>query len=146
MTRTVKLCIGILVVILIGGGTYFFFQKESSTTYDDALIKTDERITLQSPKPYEVVTSPLTLQGEARGYWFFEASFPLQLIDASGKVLATTYAQANGEWMTENFVPFTATFEFLEPTTELGTLILKRDNPSGLPEHDASIQIPVRLK
>ncbi len=38
-------------------------------------------IRLSSPRPGEVVTSPLTIRGEARGYWFFEASFPVEFVD-----------------------------------------------------------------
>jgi hypothetical protein len=49
--------------------------------------------------------------------------------------------------MTEDFVPFTATIEFETPDYgDIGALILKKDNPSGLPEHDDAYEIPVRFK
>jgi len=94
------------------------------------------------------VSSPLTITGEARGYWFFEASFPVILTDWDGRIIAQHYATADGEWMTEEFVPFETTIEFETPESwggpvNRGTLILKRDNPSGLPEHDAALEIPV---
>lgn len=46
--------------------------------------------------------------------------------------------------MTEEFVPFTATLRFTSPGGH-GTLILRKDNPSGLPEHDDALVIPVRF-
>ncbi len=99
---------------------------------------------VKAPALRAKVASPLTISGEARGTWFFEASFPVTLLDAEGKTLVEGYAQADGEWMTENFVPFTATLTFTVPSSTLsGTLILKKDNPSGMPENDDAFQIPV---
>jgi hypothetical protein len=91
------------------------------------------------------VSSPLHIAGEARGPWFFEGSFPVTLLDANGRVLARRPAQARGEWMTEEFVPFEAELTFSQPTTPTGTLVLTRDNPSGLPEHAAEVRIALRL-
>ena len=102
-------------------------------------------ITVEKPLPNENVTSPLTITGNARGYWYFEASFPVELIDANGVQLAMSPAQAEGEWMTENFVPFIATLTWSSTSTTAtsGVLILHRDNPSGLPGNDAEITVPV---
>jgi len=97
------------------------------------------------PRPSEEVISPLQITGEARGYWYFEASFPVELRDANGNVLVSYYATAEDEWMTEEFVPFKTTLEFAEPTTAAGVLILRKDNPSGLPEHDDALIVPVRF-
>jgi hypothetical protein len=93
--------------------------------------------------PGGTIMSPLTVTGEARGFWFFEASFPIELEDANGVKIATGIAIAQGEWMTEEFVPFAASFSFTKPATKTGTLILRKDNASGLPEHDAAIFITV---
>jgi hypothetical protein len=100
-------------------------------------------ILLQSPLPNDVVTSPLIVTGSARGTWYFEASFPVRLLDGNGNEIAITPAQANGDWMTEDFVPYTAVLEFAPPATPNGTLVLQKDNPSGLPEYDQSLEIPV---
>lgn len=100
-------------------------------------------ITVSVPLPNTTITSPALLQGQARGYWYFEASFPIRLVDEEGSVIAQTHGQAQGEWMTENFVPFTATLTWATTTGKTGTLIFMRDNPSGLPENDAEIRIPV---
>jgi len=115
------------------------------------LEKTD-LIRIDSPRPNQGITSPLTLTGEARGVWYFEASFPIILTDWDGRIIAEHYAEAQSEWMTENFVPFEGVLEFEKPYSDMGTipdfmkrgtLILKKDNPSGLPEHDDALEIPI---
>ena len=100
-------------------------------------------IRVQNPRPNTLVQSPLKIEGEARGYWFFEASFPIRLIDGNNRELGSGIAQALSDWMTEDFVPFEVTLEFQPSTTKKGTLILEKDNPSGLPENADELRIPV---
>ncbi len=108
--------------------------------------ETNEMIVVASPQPGEAIASPLIVRGRARGIWYFEGSFPVSLTDWDGKIITDGYAEAKGEWMTEEFVDFEGTIEFTKPNTEVsnkGTLILRRDNPSGLPENDAAVEIPI---
>lgn len=103
-------------------------------------------IILDSPAPRATVKSPLLIAGEARGTWFFEASFPVYLLDSSGNTLGQGVAQAQSDWMTENFVPFKATITFtVDPQIvgDTGTLVLQKDNPSGLQENDDALKVPV---
>ena len=102
-------------------------------------------IRVTSPLPNASVKSPLTITGEARGGWYFEASFPVKILDANGKVLGQHYAQAQGEWTTNEFVPFRSTLVFSAPTTPTGTLVLEKDNPSGLPQNADEIRVPIRF-
>lgn len=110
----------------------------------NALDKAD-LIRVVSPQPNEVVTSPLVVEGEARGTWFFEGNFPVRLVNGSGDELALGIAIAQGEWMTEAFVPFSVELQFRSPGRKSGTLILQKDNPSGLPEYEDELRIPVRF-
>jgi hypothetical protein len=125
-------------------------SKETKVTAAEAETTSEESVANQikvtNPQPNQVVESPLIIEGEARGTWFFEATFPVKLLDANGNVIAAHFAQAQDDWMTENFVPFKAQIEFEKPATDTGVLILEKDNPSGLPENDAKIEIPVRYK
>ncbi|OGZ07275.1 MAG: hypothetical protein A3D65_02145 [Candidatus Lloydbacteria bacterium RIFCSPHIGHO2_02_FULL_50_13] len=105
----------------------------------------NEKVRLSEPFSHALIKSPLSIRGEARGNWYFEASFPVRLLDANGKELAIVHAQAKDEWMTPEFVPYSAELTFNPPTTKTGTLILRKDNPSGLPEHDDSLTVPVRF-
>ena len=93
-----------------------------------------------------VVKSPLTVSGEARGNWYFEASFPVKILDANGNQLGIIPAQAQSEWMTTDFVPFSTSLVFSTSTTDTGTLVLEKDNPSGLPEHADEVRIPIRFR
>ncbi len=114
-----------------------------STDTSPSTSSTSDTIHVTTPTAKTRISSPITVMGEARGNWFFEASFPIELQDANGKRIANTVAQAEADWMTTDFVPFRATLTFSAPATPTGVLILHRDNPSGLPEHDASLRIPV---
>lgn len=93
-----------------------------------------------------LITSPLHVTGEALGTYYFEASFPVKVYDAHGTLLGSVPAQAQSDWMTTGFVPFVADVAFSTSTTATGTLVLQKDNPSGLPENDAQLVIPVRFK
>jgi hypothetical protein len=67
----------------------------------------------------------------------------VKLLDANGTQLALKPAQAQGDWMTTDFVPFSVTLTYPTPATATGTLVLMRDNPSGLPQNDDYLVIPV---
>lgn len=104
----------------------------------------DDLIEIESPVMGETVSSPLTITGTARGYWYFEASFPIEIRDSVGVIIANGYAEAQSDWMTESFVPFVATIAFpAQASGTTGTLILRKDNPSGDPSRDQHVAIPI---
>ena len=105
-----------------------------------------ELIQVTSPSAGAVIKSPVTITGKARGTWYFEASFPARILDANNKVLVAQPAQALSDWMTTDFVPFSVTLEFVAPKTDTGFIVLAKDNPSGLPEHDDELRIPIRFR
>jgi len=115
-------------------------------TFIEKIDDKSNLIRVTSPTAGEVITSPVIITGEARGNWFFEASFPIVILDANGKDLGTWYAEAQSDWMTTEFVPFKATVSFATSTTEKGKIILAKDNPSGLPEHDDHIELEIMFK
>lgn len=110
--------------------------------YDNA---STDRIQVTSPTPGASVSSTFTVAGQARGYWYFEANFPYEVQDANGNTIAEGPVQADGEWMTTEFVPYT--FQITIPSYKgKATLILRNDNPSGLPENAASVSIPITIQ
>lgn len=121
--------------------TSFTFTKPTQPSPDS---QAGVRVT--TPQPNEVVTSPLQVTGKAVGGWYFEASFPVELRDANGNLVAQGIAQAQSNWMVPDFVVFVSTLTFEQPTTPAGTLILRKDNPSGLPEFDQQFEVPVRFE
>lgn len=107
--------------------------------------KVSDFIRVREPQPESVIERPVTVIGEARGNWFFEASFPIKVLDEDGTVLGVGNATAMGEWMTTEFVSFKNTIEYKQPKFVRGTVVFEKDNPSGLPEHDAEFRVPVRF-
>lgn len=105
-------------------------------------------IVVDAPTPYSIITSPVKITGKARGNFYFEATFPIDVVDQDGKVIGHGQAKALSDWMTQDFVPFEATIDFPNQNTQgdfykRGAIVLHNDNPSGLPQNEKSIQIPV---
>jgi hypothetical protein len=104
-------------------------------------------IILDTPLPGANVSSPLTIKGQARGTWFFEGDFPIILEDGQGNNIAVSYATAEGDWMTTDYVGFEGKIQFKSQLSgQRGTLVLKKDNPTGLTKFDDALKIPVNFK
>ncbi|MFA5080735.1 MAG: GerMN domain-containing protein [Candidatus Paceibacterota bacterium] len=116
------------------GKAYVEVIKEAE---ENSLIEVDY------PLSGTFIESPLIIKGRARGSWFFEASFPIELVDKNNNIIATGAGMATANSLTEDFVPFEAKLEFSNLEKKEGFLILKNDNPSGLPENEKQIKIPV---
>jgi len=103
-------------------------------------------IVVLNPAVNSIIQSPLKINGQAVGHWFFEASFPIELLDDKMNIITSTYATALSDWMTTNLVDFTATMTYKVSTSTKGWLLFKNDNPSGLPDRDKSIKVPVNIR
>ena len=101
-------------------------------------------IHVDAPQDGDTIVSPLKVTGKAPGFWFFEADAPIILTNFDGLIIAESFISAKGEWMTEDYVEFEGTIEFTKPEFgERGSLILQKQNASGLPEHADSVEITV---
>jgi Immunoglobulin-like domain of bacterial spore germination. len=116
----------------------------SDTTNTYASLKSIE-IKLYTPLDNMKVSSPMAVMGQVPGSWSFEASFPVKLEDSQGNIIAQTPAQVIGDWTTDNLVPFSVQLTWSSTENGNGTLILQKDNPSGLAENDDSVSIPVKF-
>lgn len=103
------------------------------------------RVVITAPTAGATVGKTFTITGKAPGSWYFEASFPIIVSDADGNKIATSHGQAQGDWMTTNVVPFTASVD-VGSYTGKATVNLLRDNPSGLPENDDSTSFEVVIQ
>jgi hypothetical protein len=110
----------------------------------NVLTKTN-LINLSYPTPNSENMSPLKITGQARGLWFFEASFPVKIQDLEGKTITSGIAQTKDDWMTDNFVNFEAELKFKVSTSTKAILVLEKDNPSGLEEKSDSLYLPIVL-
>jgi hypothetical protein len=175
MKNRIGIIIVVLIVIGLGAWWQFNTQKETPiTTFEECLnagypvaesyprqcrnkdqtfienignaFEKTGLIRVETPHPNKVIKSPLKILGEARGNWFFEASFPIVLVDQDRRTIAEGIATAQSDWMTTEFVPFEAELTFVIDEVmsgKKGTLYLHKDNPSGLSEYNDLLEIPV---
>ncbi len=141
-----KIGIGIIIIVALAAGFVMYRNVMAPTAEEQQVPSTEQpqhEVTLTNLKVNQEVESPLQIDGTAPGNWFFEASFPITIVDANGKVLGSTTAHAQGDWMTSNSVQFTAKLLFQAAATKTGKIIFANDNPSGLPENQKTFEIPV---
>jgi len=157
MKKNLMLAIALFIIIVLGVIILFMLPSGANAPTNNNTSTTTptgagaagiaDLISVTFPTKGAEISNPVTITGTARGMWYFEASFPVEILDESGTSIAMVPAQAQGEWMTENFVPFSVTVSFpAQPAGSRGTLILHKDNPSGEPERDQSVIIPITFK
>ncbi len=92
------------------------------------------------------IASPRRHYGTAKGSYYFEASFPIEILDASGKVIGQGHADAQSDWMTTEYVPFKSHHNlYLSRRGQNRDDPLKNDNPSGDPAKDKHFDVPVKF-
>lgn len=138
----------ILAVLVVGVSVLVYSRVWSNASYTSrpvtTVIKTKpatqatnsqsaqaETVSVLTPSEQARVTSPINITGSAPGTWFFEGSFPVRLEDLNGNILTQTYAQAQGEWMTEGPVEFTSSLEYSVSEQTSAVLVFQPDDPSG---------------
>jgi len=157
----------VIIILIILGGIYLFTKREKGVVCiqdvkecpDGSFVSRvapdcnfapcpgeKEGILISLPKRNERIKSPLKIEGEARGFWFFEAQFSVELYDANDDFLGRAILTAKEDWMTENFVSFEGELEFAQSATSLGTLRFLSDNPSGLPENQKIFEVPIQFE
>lgn len=159
-TRTMWILVFVLAAIIVVLATMLFLvpgqaqapivatsTQSTSTgqTPPSGSTPLSSRVSVTTPLPGAVVGHSVPVSGKAPGNWFFEASFPIQVRDLNGNIVGRAVAQAQSDWMTTNLVPFAATVVIDAGFTGPATLILLRDNPSGLPENDDSVEFAITV-
>jgi len=157
----------VIIILIILGGIYLFTKREKGVVCtqdvkecpDGSFVSRvapdcnfascpgeKEGILVSLPKRNQKIKSPLKIEGEARGFWFFEAQFSVELYDVNENFLGRAILTAKDDWMTENFVFFEGELEFAQSATSLGTLRFLSDNPSGLPENQKIFEVPIQFE
>lgn len=159
MKKTV-IILGVVIVILLGILAFYNPARgpsggnpSATSTVSGAsstvqpMVSADGHVVVIAPLPYDEIASSVTVEGAVTGGgWFFENSFPVKVLDGNGKVIGQGVAQAggaSGSWMSTGTVPFTAKVTFTTPKYATGTVVLSKDNPSGMPQNDLSVSVPV---
>lgn len=160
LRKSIPLLVAVTILLLVTGiAAYLLWQAQRTDKLTDPGMMANvanesaeestyniENVIITTPTTQHVVSSPLTIQGKATGIWYFEATLPLQIVDANDQLLGAGYAAAQGDWMTDALVPFIGHIEFSASNTPTGWLVVKANNPSGLPEHDDQFRMPIRFQ
>ncbi len=154
LLKLIASILGVIIVVLLGILIFIPGVKSpagpsnatSTPNVPQPIISPDGHVEVSAPLADQTIKSPVVITGNVTGGgWFFEASFPIKIVDANGAVLGQGIAQANADWMSTGTVPFSAVINFKASKTATGTIVLSKDNPSGLPEHDMSFSVPIRF-
>ena len=98
------------------------------------------RLTVRSPQPFDIVRDTFVLCGLGRAN---EGVVGVATVkDKNGAVVATVspmFVPGSGFWFTMYDFPVAIS----TPTTAEGVLIVDADNPSGLPQHDFQVKVPL---
>jgi glucose/arabinose dehydrogenase len=103
-------------------------------------------IDVTTPQVNATVSSPVTVEGQAVGPWFFEGQLSAEVRNGNDDVIGEGVLTAQGEWMTEAMVGFEGEIEFDDPDTAVGSLVIKKANPSGLPVNAAQYEVPITFE
>ena len=149
--KIVAIAMGVIIVILLGVLVFVNPTKEPTVSPPagtvSGVLSPDGHVAILSPASGTSITSPITILGTVTGGgWYFEASFPVKVLDADGAVLGTGSARAQEDWTSTGTVPFVATIPFAHPRYATGTIVFLKDNPSGVPENAQSFSLPVRFQ
>lgn len=161
--NSVKMIVVLVVIIIAAFVTGFYVSRMISLNkvdqcgavvsldYDvNDIVKVENKfaseIVIDKLKDGGNIKSPYSVFGKVKGIWFFEASFPIEVTDLEGNILGQSYVQADGDWMTEDFVDFAGTIEFEKGDNKQGYFVFKNANPSDIREYDKEHKILVDFK
>lgn len=85
-----------LIIVILGLGIWYFYKPTPiiEPSVQEVVLKptyvnaSADLIKVENPFPGAVTGKTFTVIGQARGYWYFKASFPIELQDKNGKVIA----------------------------------------------------------
>jgi hypothetical protein len=88
------------------------------------------------------------IKGKVRGNWLFEATAPVVVVNWDGLIIGEGYIKTDEgyDWMTTDFVPFTGSISYDKTklgTYNYGSIILKKNNASGEPQFDDSLEFKI---
>jgi len=102
-------------------------------------------IEIDSPKENQLIQTPLLIKGRARGPWYFEGMFPIDILDGNGNLVKQAIIEAEDDWMTNELVSFETEVDFKKPDTKTGTIVFHKANLAGIPGAANEVRIQVRF-
>lgn len=126
MVQRPWLVVGVIAIAAIVG--FFVFKGAFGPAIQPSLEDLEAELALDNLEPGTVLTSPVTITGEAKRGWFNEqGEMVAELFDDNGTLLWSGLAVSEGDsgWGGDSF---TTTIEFATPVTERGMLRFTRSN------------------
>lgn len=114
-------------------------DTSDTTSFADASLALSGSVIVES-------NHMVTLTGYASQSWFFEGTFPIELVDQDGNTLSQGSVQTSDDWTTTPHPYFMGELSYSDSAPKQATLILRNDNPSGLPENEVRYEIPLTLR
>lgn len=93
--------------------------------------------------PGAKVKGVMDATGVLKNAYFFEANVRVAILDGDKQTLREGFGTATTEWMTTGPVSFKTKLDFTGLAAGPGFIAIRNDNPSGLPENDKEIFIPI---
>lgn len=154
MTSFGKLLLTVLIVIVVGGAVFFLNKKPSSpelitvpsSNIQPEILDNKDDLVSFSIAFGSNVSGKIEADGILKGGYFFEGNIPISILDANKNVLRITNGTATTDWMTAEPVSFNTTLDFTGLTAGPAYIEIHNDNPSGLPENDKFILIPIVIQ
>src|SRR5258708_4994911 len=98
--KHIAIIFALIIAVLLGVLIFVPSAKGPTVpaTVTQLAISSDGKVKVSLPLSGAQISSPLGVQGTVTcGGWFFEASFPIKVLDGDGKVLGQAPAQALGD-------------------------------------------------
>jgi hypothetical protein len=108
-------------------------------------IDKDNPVNIKQPEINQQISSSISIKAEAPGSWFNEGQLPMELKTVDGKVIKQTSATTTQNWMTEQLVEFNHELVFKTQESNYGYLVIKKSNPSGIPNNQQSFYWPLNF-
>ncbi|MBP9758239.1 GerMN domain-containing protein [Candidatus Dojkabacteria bacterium] len=152
-----------IIIILLGIILYKLVFTNKSNTTDDlstpnvtvtsfpskginrVFSQKGEELQIFQPDSLSEIKSPLVIEGEVRGVWYFEGTFPIRIEDKDGNLIKQGIAQSSEDWMSDDWVGFRASIDFDVENTTDAKIVFERSNPSGLPENEDQATFDITL-
>lgn len=118
-------------------------QQIAESPVIDYVSAKGEQVIIYTPNNNDIINSPITIIGQIPGNWAVEGDFMAYVKDSDGNNIGESIVKINGDWTATDLVPFSTTISF--DGSGAGTVVLQKDNPSGLPENDDQVVLNVQL-
>ncbi|HUO56180.1 MAG TPA: Gmad2 immunoglobulin-like domain-containing protein [Candidatus Paceibacterota bacterium] len=118
----------------------------TATTSPDTTATNPEGVIVMQPQENAIVGETFDVSGKAPNTWYYEAVFPIQVRDSDDNLIGSGQAQAQSDWTVASLVPFRATITIQDNYSGSATLILLKDNPSGLPQNEDELTEPITIQ